>query len=165
MASNTSLAKLNPVMGAPSEETRRKLITGFTTPLAASQCTEDTVCTICLETLADEAELAQDPAVEPKTCGHSAHISCLVKWTAQSSLCPFCRQQLFASRKQLQGGKKPSIRRFAVPFEKSECIISERLYFQWLGMATSDRQRGYLREFRELWDESEGAVERYLNSA
>lgn len=49
--------------------------------------------------------------------------------------------------------KTNSLRKFAIPFESGEYVISERLYAEWENSCTSQEEFGRVMEFRGFWDE------------
>ncbi|KAI8933585.1 hypothetical protein NX059_009315 [Plenodomus lindquistii] len=150
-------------MGVPSLAIRTQALAVFTTLLTASTTPTEAECTICLESLAPAtgqthpqapAQVASNPAVKP-ACGHAAHHACLLRWTEQKSNCPYCRQEMFIKKEVVR-----PLRKFAVPFHNGEFGISEALYAEWLQRCESEVEYGYVREFREFWDEE--GLEEYV---
>ncbi|KAH5249477.1 hypothetical protein HBI71_163790 [Parastagonospora nodorum] len=120
------------IFPAPSEERRCELLVTFTT--AIKTCEED--WSICLEPITDNG------GHQLPLCKHFYHYQCLLTWTEQNSTCPMCRQEMFVPA-------KPE-RKWAVPFDTGDLIISEAVYQQWRESEGGEEE---VRNFKEISEE------------
>lgn len=89
----------------PDKASRVKALVAATSVVHPANIAKGDDCPICLEPLVpnkghaqEQAQVASapaDPAIKTKICGHTAHASCLLRWTEEHSSCVYCREEMF----------------------------------------------------------------------
>ncbi|KAF2127983.1 hypothetical protein P153DRAFT_386959 [Dothidotthia symphoricarpi CBS 119687] len=139
-------------------ETRETLVTACTTPLRKRKC-KGKRCVICLE--AFKGTFDDDSYLVVTHCHHVAHKFCLVDRAYSDTKCPLCRAQIFASPAQ-KGFTRNTMRKFKIPFEGGEYVVSAVLFLEWAASVGSEPADFVQMEgFRGFWD-VEHALEDHL---
>ncbi|KAH9880657.1 hypothetical protein IAQ61_000951 [Plenodomus lingam] len=113
----------NTMTRVPDKASRVKALVAATSVVHPANIAKGDDCPICLEPLVpnkghaqEQAQVASgtlpppppflhhptnnppapaDPAIKTKICGHTAHASCLLRWTEEHSSCVYCREEMF----------------------------------------------------------------------